>query len=360
MGKTYCLICKHCGNEFIGKSPRTFYCDNCYEYRYCKKCNQISNKKFLVFDEIEYVCNSCVRKEIAIKTSKQRIKSMKRNGTFEKFQKAGTEAALKVWNNKTEEEKLKQLENAHKKTQEIWDNYSEEERLNRITPMIKAMQERWDNLPIEKRNEHLIINKGPGICSICKEWNEERDQNARGVSNCKCSQKWFLNNGFCPNFIQKDDILYYYDKIILDYVPWKEFKSKFKVQNVNFHLPKGFKLYPTFRTQESTDWSNARSAFEQSLVDEGIEWFIYIKFYTNKDSQILPLVVGKSGSLLVNNNGSDISFSMDINDGPARRFLNEEDLQWNKTQIAICKCESEEKAFELESKLKKKLDIFGS
>lgn len=101
----------------------------------------------------------------------------------------------------------------------------------------------------------------------------------------------------------------------------------------------------------SIDWSNARSAFEQSLVDMNVGWFVYIKFYVNHDGCIKPLVVGKSGSLLVNSNGSDISFSIDVNDGPARRFLIEEDLEWCKTQIAVLPVDSEEEALYIEKEI---------
>lgn len=143
------------------------------------------------------------------------------------------------------------------------------------------------------------------------------------------------------------------NEIILDIF---ELMEKFKIQNVNFKLPEGFKLYSTFRIQESNDWSGSRQAFEQSLVDAGIRWFIYIKFDENNH----PLVIGKSGSLLVNSRGSDISFSTDVNDGPARRFLHENSIQWNKTQIAIKKCNSEKEAYILESKLQRMYNLFGS
>ena len=76
-----------------------------------------------------------------------------------------------------------------------------------------------------------------------------------------------------------------------------------------------------------------------------VGWFVYVKFYVKKDGGIKPLVIGKSGSLLVNMYGSDLSFSIDVNDGPARRFLAEEGLEWCKTQIAVLLVESEEEAY---------------
>ena len=159
-------------------------------------------------------------------------------------------------------------------------------------------------------------------------------------------------------FEERNNVLYYYDKSedTQDYILWESFKSKFSTYNIDFELPEGFKMYTTFRTQESKDWTGAREAFEQSLIEAEIAWFTYIKFDINNK----PLVVGKSGSLLVNDSGSDVSFSTDINDGPARRFLKENNLDWCKTQIAICPCKTEQEAFSLESKIMKNYSLFGS
>lgn len=187
-------------------------------------------------------------------------------------------------------------------------------------------------------------------------------------SNCKNKNKNILKNefGFCskyvnslpirPNFIIKDNIVYYYDKSINDYIPWEDYKTKFKTFNIDFKLPERFKLYTTFRTQESEDWSGARGAFEQNLVENDVNWFVYIKFDENNK----PLVVGKSGSLLVNSNGSDLSFSMNANDGPARRYLIENNLDWNKTHIAIMNCDSEQEALKLEKEIALKYNLFES
>ena len=107
-------------------------------------------------------------------------------------------------------------------------------------------------------------------------------------------------------------------------VLWDEYKENFKYQNninslddfLNM-IKKDFSnafIQSTFRTQDSQDWSGARIAFEQNLVDLEVNWFVYIKFYIDSKGIIKPLVVGKSGSLLVNSNGSDVSFSENIKD----------------------------------------------
>lgn len=71
-------------------------------------------------------------------------------------------------------------------------------------------------------------------------------------------------------------------------------------KNIDFKLPEDFQIIQTFRSQDSQDWTGARQAFEQNLIDLNIEWFTYIKFYIDENNKIRPLVAGKSGSLNVN------------------------------------------------------------
>lgn len=141
-------------------------------------------------------------------------------------------------------------------------------------------------------------------------------------------------------------------------VPWEEYRKTFAVQDMR--LPYGFMTIPTFRDQNSDNWSGSKSAFEQQLIDMCIKWFVYIKFYITNEGQLKPLVVGKSGSFLVNNSGSDISFSENVKDGPARRFLAEEGLHWCKTQVAILSCETEQEAYLVERQLQDQYGLFGS
>lgn len=67
---------------------------------------------------------------------------------------------------------------------------------------------------------------------------------------------------------------------------------------------------------QSTDWISTGGAFEKNLTDKGIKWMFYIKFYINKNVKSLPIVVGKTGSLLVN-------FSENVVDGSSHIFLND-------------------------------------
>ena len=150
----------------------------------------------------------------------------------------------------------------------------------------------------------------------------------------------------------------------MTYESWESYKANFIEKYKNFtiqDLPNEFKTIPTFRKQENEDWSGTKVAFEQSLVDIGINWFIYIKFYIDKNNGTnIPLVIGKTGSMNVNDRDSDISFSINIKDGPARRFLYEENLEWNKEVIAVLPCKSEQDAYEKEKFYQSKLKLFGS
>lgn len=131
---------------------------------------------------------------------------------------------------------------------------------------------------------------------------------------------------------------------------------------LKFH---GFKIIPTFRTSKNY-WAGDKQAFEQFLLDNNVKYFVYIKFYVRnktpgkQQNNPKPIVCGKSGSLRVNYSGSDLSFSTDINHGPARHFLSLHNFSWYYDAIAIKKCRNEQKAYEIESKTTNDLDLFGS
>lgn len=143
---------------------------------------------------------------------------------------------------------------------------------------------------------------------------------------------------------------------------WECYKQKFyynrkydlKIKNI-----RGFTIIPTFRTSKES-WNGDKIAFEQYLIDNNIRWFVYIKFYISRNGIAKPLVVGKSGSKLVNNSGSDLNFSTSVDDGPARAFLYQSKLSWYYDFIAIKKCSNEQQAYEIETKIANKYDLFGS
>ena len=190
----------------------------------------------------------------------------------------------------------------------------------------------------------------------CYKCNKETLHNGNNCIICNPNSKCGNQN----KILKINNVLYYYDKSIKDYLPWEEYKLKFTTLSNNIELPKDFSIVSTFRIQDSENWEGAKQVFEQTLLDLNVGWFIYVKFYINKENKSIPLVCGKSGSLLVNNRGSDVSFSIDINDGPARRFLAENNFKWDKTRIAILKCNSENEAYKKEEFYLKELNLFGS
>lgn len=243
---------------------------------------------------------------------------------------------------------------------------------NNSETMIKIIKERniEQNGPIECSIHGHQNHSFAGKCILCI--NESKDYKAQSEIRTKTILKLIENGdlyswpgGIQTNFIEKDNNLLFLDKSVCKYVLWNDYKEKFQklYYDTNFKLPNGFKMYTTFRTQDSENWNGAKAAFEQNLVDNNINWFVYIKFFIDEIGNIKPLVVGKSGSLNVNTNGSDVSFSTDINDGPARRFLKEnadKGFKWCKTKIAICKTKSEFEAYEMERNIAIEYNLFES
>lgn len=219
----------------------------------------------------------------------------------------------------------------------------------------KRNVENWKNPEYARKISRNLGNYlGIGVTkNFCKNCKKETFHIRSRCLNCNPNTKFSYSN-----FIVKDNDLYFYDKSVSDYILWEDFKNKFLVNVVK--TPDKFIFFPTFRTQDSGDWSGAKSAFEQNLTDNCITWFVYIKFYIDNKKNVKPLVVGKSGSKLVNFNGSDINFSNDIEDGPARRFLKEKRLDWCKTQIAILSCDSEQNALDMEKDIGLKYNLFYS
>ena len=354
------LICKNCNSEFASYGSSTYYCNDCTKEivcadcgtdlysrclktddrkYYCKKCSYF-HRKFEVIckncnssfiargNKINY-CNDC-REELNFKNSHTCSMCGKFNENLTRDQNGrGYECGCHDKWNKEHWETINSLD----KMQEIRKNNA------KLLLNSKAFK-----MHIKEHNKNMVRK------NFCNKCNEETLH--RGNVCTVCSPKAL---GFIPKFICKNGILFYLDKSIGSYIPWEEYKAKFSTFNINFELPKGFKIYPTFLTQDSKH-ENVGGAFEQSLIDEGICWFVYIKFDENNK----PLVVGKSGSKLVNISGSDVNFSMKTKDGTSKIFLQENNLNWCKTQIAICPCETEQEALELEGKILKNYNLFGS
>lgn len=183
-----------------------------------------------------------------------------------------------------------------------------------------------------------------------------------------CYKRWereknqvFKHNARCPK--HKLNRLLYRG---LCWLCWKEQWSP-QLSNKKIPLPWMFKLWwhkfyrlPTYRVSKDS-WAGSKLPFEQSLVDYKIRWFVYVKFYDeSRGGKAIPIVIGKSGSLKVNASGSDLNFSLGIEDGPARKFLQENDLLWNYDFIYLRKCRSEKAAYREEAKFARKWSLYGS
>ncbi len=155
------------------------------------------------------------------------------------------------------------------------------------------------------------------------------------------------------NFVDQNGSLLYYDRKSSRYVKWDEYKAEFTKNLVSIDDFEPKYLFPTFITRDDPE-NCGHMAFDQYLIDRGVKWFAYVKFYVDTDGAVKPLVAGKSGSFLVNDYGSDLSFSRSANDGPARRFLQDNDFDWFYEYVALYPHETEQDALQMESELKEK------
>lgn len=105
--------------------------------------------------------------------------------------------------------------------------------------------------------------------------------------------------------------------------------------------------------------SLGQSAMEAELVDKKIGWFAYIKGYLDYSNKWIPLVVGKTGSKLVQSSGTDIRFLVN-GDKPARIFLQELNLIWDTSKIIVIPTVDKSSALELERFIQKKYNLFLS
>lgn len=220
-------------------------------------------------------------------------------------------------------------------------------------------------------------------------YSKESIKNSHSIENNKNRLKIAIENGNMVvglSFLIKENPLCekhkneefkYYDKTVKSYICWNCFKEKwiknqFDLSNdlnggfinkIKIKYKDSF-IQTTFRDQDSVDWKGVKFAFEQSLIDKNVAWFTYIKFYINKENNIYPLVVGKTGSKFVNDYGTDLNFSeyLDdgINNGTGRKFLKEMNFQWCKTYILVIPCNSEKEALEIEREIVKKYSLFES
>ena len=104
-----------------------------------------------------------------------------------------------------------------------------------------------------------------------------------------------------------------------------------------------YKIYNTFLGQEAVRWRRGdKSKFQQSLVDESLKFFAYIKFYVDGERKY-ALVAGKSGSNTVNSSGCDLGFSLDSQKDLAKKWLSDNNKQWCQTEFLVISTNAEEK-----------------
>lgn len=216
------------------------------------------------------------------------------------------------------------------------------------------------NNRIHKNNKELYI------CPWCHRYHKINNK-FKNFCSKRCYNKYqneknqiFKHNNRCK--YHKSSNLSYKNEC---WLCWKKSFSQF-VSNSKLSLIWKIRLFldnwkkiNTFRTS-TENWSRDKSAFEQSLLDKHIKWFVYIKLYVNQNGKSYPIVIGKSGSLKANSSGSDVNFSTDINDGAARQFLYRNKLCWNYDYIYIKKCNSEKKAYKIERKYSNLYKLLGS
>lgn len=190
----------------------------------------------------------------------------------------------------------------------------------------------------------------------CEKCQRETLHNSRVC--CKCHPE--SSSGFKSYFKEENKCnIHPNENLSYKDICWSCYKEQFKSEKVNIFKNYNFSLIPTFRSSKDS-WNGDLQAFQQYLVDSNIGWNVYIKFYINNKNETLPLVCGKSGSFLVNSSGHDLSFSTDVSHGPARKFLYENNFQWNYNIIAILSVDSELEALKIENEIIEKYKLFGS
>ena len=359
----YTKTCKNCNRQFKSSGSKTIFCPECSEVKVkCFICGKDFITSRLIYektlqDKRKFLCSrKCSSTYAGYFSCKNLYKAYcdvckeetlhNLNGTCKKcisLQNMQSESMQK-WIHSEEADKIRRI-NAQK-----WNNSNEgREFHSRLLSNFNKTEAGRKNTQNNLKIIHNLMSQGYGANS---------QENIR---------KRILNTNFGGRLNFKDDNHnLYYDYSIEDYIPWEDYKRKFItktnircIKDILSEYPNAF-IQSTFRNQNSIDWSGAKQAFEYNLIEKNVNWFCYIKLYIDKSGEIKPLVVGKSGSYNVNTSGSDVSFSLNIEHGPSRRFLNEEKVEWDKTQIIIIPSINEKEAYKIEKDITIKFNLFQS
>ncbi|MBZ9635075.1 hypothetical protein [Clostridium sp. FP1] len=112
----------------------------------------------------------------------------------------------------------------------------------------------------------------------------------------------------------------------------------------NSEYKERYEIYDTYLGQDADRWRRGyKSKFQQSLVDDNLMYFAYIKFYVGGEKKY-ALVAGKSGSYTVNNSsGCDLGFYLYPQKGSAKKWLYDNEKQWCQTEFLVIATNVEEK-----------------
>jgi hypothetical protein len=105
-----------------------------------------------------------------------------------------------------------------------------------------------------------------------------------------------------------------------------------------------YKIYDTYLWQDADRWRRGnKSKFQQSLVDDNLMFFAYIKFYVD-DGKKYALVAGKSGSYTVNtSSGCDLAFYLYPQKGLAKKWIHDNKKKWCQTEFLVIATNAKEK-----------------
>lgn len=245
--------------------------------------------------------------------------------------------------------------------------------------------------------KNLIISIRPdntkaGNCAICNKWFDKRTVSGLCI-NCQtkisiktnlpkycneCNKLTPHNGNICTicnpessraggllTFFTKNNKEYFVDRSSNKYILWEDFKNNFIIQNINNKIISQIQLeyngewFPTFITRNDP-LNCGHLAFDKYLVDKGVRYFVYIKFYKDNENNIYPLVCGESASFLINSSGCDLSFSKNLKDGPSRKFLIEENFDYLYEQIYLIRTNSREESLKIEKEIIQKFNLFNS
>lgn len=319
------LKCKICGSYYHKKNGRQAFCMNCSIEYSCHDCGKIftTNKIDRISKIIKkdlFRCHSCNAKYNLIQYNKSELGREK-----------SSEHCYRM--NKTE----KWQENHNR----FLENFNKSERgkeiQNKLIEWARSKQGRESSRKSWERNckpwieseegKNLARKIGPKNLNITSTY--LRDENDR-ITNIFLDGKFINFEDYCLNFISNNEII---------------FDNDFKT--IKFDPSKSKPSYP------SLSW-------EQMIADLFLEtpWLVYIKYYIDKNNLSRPLVVAKTGTLIVNKTGSDINFNYNINSA-SRQFLLENKLSWDTSRISIKGFKTENDALRFEKQLLLNTNLFS-